>query len=89
MAPRVLAWYTSGVLAAAAVLVTFITVAPGGEGEVRTVFLVLTGAAAVFALVGWVLTNLPPEHRWNRSPLVRRALSVIAVLVTLLVLAVV
>jgi hypothetical protein len=86
MSTRFLAWYSAGAFGLAALLVSAITFVPEREWFARGMMLGLAVAAVVLALLGIVLGSLPPSHWCNRSRPVRVALSVVAVVASLVLL---
>ncbi|MBA4062973.1 MAG: hypothetical protein C0501_04555 [Isosphaera sp.] len=86
MSARFLAWYTCGALAFVLLLSTAISVHPDFETGFRVIQLAVGASAAAFAVIGIVLGQLPREHWCNRSRTVRVALSITAVIASLLLL---
>ena len=86
MTARFLAWYTCVVLVLAALLLLFVTAAPGAVARLAALQAILAGMALFLAFVAVSLTRLPREHWGNQSVTVRCLLFVAALASSLLLL---
>ena len=83
MTTRFLAWYLSGLLSLACVLLSLITVVPGAESERVIAQIICVGGAILFAALG-IFCGLVSTQQWvNRSSILRGVLVVLAIGLTL------